>query len=73
MFNTRFYFAVSDNQIAEYASKSLGEIEIDETKESLSYGSNTMRDGVNINSASITKLLVMPNQIKDLKPRTCYS
>ena len=72
MFNTRFYFAVSDNQIAEYASKSLGAAEVEETKESLSYGSNTMRDGVNINSNNVTKPLIMPNQIKDLKPRTCY-
>jgi type IV conjugative transfer system coupling protein TraD len=72
MFNTRFYFAVSDHQIAEYASKSLGSAEVEDTKESLSYGSNTMRDGVNINSTSSIKPLVMPNQIKDLKPRTCY-
>ena len=72
MFNTRFYFAVSDNQIAEYSSKSLGSVEVDEVKESLSYGSNTMRDGVNINSVNTTKPLIMPNQIKDLKPRTCY-
>ncbi len=72
MFNTRFYFAVSDNQIAEYSSKSLGSVESDEVKESLSYGSNTMRDGVNINSVNTTKQLIMPNQVKDLKPRTCY-
>jgi type IV conjugative transfer system coupling protein TraD len=72
MFNTRFYFAVSDNEVAEYASKSLGQTEQNEIKESLSYGSNTMRDGVNINSNTVTKYLIMPNQIKDLKPRTCY-
>ena len=72
MFNTRFYFAVSDNQIADYAAKSLGESEIEEAKESLSYGSNTMRDGVNINTTVRTMPLVLPNQIKDLPPRTCY-
>jgi type IV conjugative transfer system coupling protein TraD len=72
MFNSRFYFAVSDHQIAEYASKSLGSVEMEEVRESLSYGSNTVRDGVNINSVNTTKPLVMPNQIKDLKPRTCY-
>lgn len=72
MFNTRFYFAVSDNQIADYAAKSLGESEIEEAKESLSYGSNTMRDGVNINTTSRTIPLILPNQIKDLAPRTCY-
>ena len=72
LFRTRFFFAVSDNHIAEYASKSLGEIEIDETKESLSYGSNTMRDGVNINSAAKIKRLVLPDEVKNLPPLTCY-
>lgn len=72
LFRTKFFFAVSDNNIAEYASKSLGEIEIDETKESLSYGSNTMRDGVNINSAQRIKRLVLPDEIKNLPARTCF-
>ncbi len=72
LFRTKFFFAVSDNNIAEYASKSLGEIEINETKESLSYGSNTMRDGVNINSAEKIKRLVLPDEVKNLAPRTCY-
>ena len=71
-FRTKFFFAVSDNNIAEYSSKSLGEVEIDETKESLSYGSNTMRDGVNINSAHKMKRLVLPDEIKNLEARTCF-
>ena len=72
LFRTKFFFAVSDNNIAEYASRSLGEIEIDETKESLSYGSNTMRDGVNINSAQKIKRLVLPDEVKNLPTRTCF-
>jgi len=72
LFRTKFFFAVSDNNIAEYASKSLGEVEIDETKESLSYGSNTMRDGVNINSAQKIKRLVLPDEVKNLPARTCF-
>ena len=72
LFRTKFFFAVGDNTIAEYASKSLGEIEIDETKESLSYGSNTIRDGVNINSAIRMKRLVLPDEIKNLEPNSCF-
>lgn len=72
LFRTKFFFAVSDNNIAEYASKSLGEVEINETKESLSYGSNTMRDGVNINSADKIKRLVLPDEIKNLTTRSCF-
>jgi type IV conjugative transfer system coupling protein TraD len=72
LFRTKFFFAVGDNTIAEYASKSLGEIEIDETKESLSYGSNTIRDGVNINSSIRMKRLVLPDEIKNLEPNSCF-
>ena len=72
MFNSRFFFAVNDQQIAEYASRSLGMQEVKETQESLSYGSNTMRDGVNINSHDRTMPLVTPDQIKNLAPRHCF-
>jgi type IV secretory pathway TraG/TraD family ATPase VirD4 len=72
LFRTKFFFAVSDNNIAEYASKSLGEVEINETKESLSYGSNTMRDGVNINSAQKLQRLVLPDEVKNLPARSCF-
>ena len=72
LFRSKFFFAVSDNNIAEYASRSLGEVEISEAKESLSYGSNTMRDGVNINSQQKIKRLVLPDEVKNLKERTCY-
>ncbi|MFU7500965.1 MAG: type IV secretion system DNA-binding domain-containing protein, partial [Candidatus Tisiphia sp.] len=32
-------------------------------QENLSYGSNTMRDGVNMNNIEKKKLLVMPSEI----------
>ncbi|XVN41953.1 MAG: type IV secretion system DNA-binding domain-containing protein [Rickettsia endosymbiont of Argas persicus] len=41
----------------------LGEQEIIETQENLSYGSNSMRDGVNMHSLEKRKLLVMPSEI----------
>ena len=72
LFRTRFFFAVSDNQIAEYASIALGSIEQEEVKESLSYGSNTMRDGVNINSHEKIKRLILPDEVKNLPERTCF-
>jgi type IV conjugative transfer system coupling protein TraD len=72
LFRTKFFFAVGDNDIAEYASRALGEVEIKETRESLSYGSNTMRDGVNINSAVKIKRLVLPDELKNLEPNHCF-
>lgn len=72
MFNTRFFFKVGDQRTAEYASKNLGEKEISETRENLSYGADSMRDGVNINTNERTNSLVMPTEILSLPTRTCY-
>ena len=72
LFRSKFFFAVGDNNIAEYASRSLGEEEIDETRESLSYGSNTMRDGVNINSTVKMQRLVLADELKNLEPNSCF-
>jgi type IV conjugative transfer system coupling protein TraD len=72
MFNSRFFFKVGDQRTAEYVSKTLGEREILETQETLSYGANSMRDGVNINSVERVRPLVMPTEILNLPTRTCY-
>ena len=72
MFNTRFFFRVGDEKTAEYASRALGKKEISETREALSYGANSMRDGVNINTVERTVPLVMATEIQDLPARTCY-
>ena len=72
MFNTRYFFKVGDETTAEYAAKNLGKQEILDTRESLSYGSNTVRDGVNINNNERVRQLVMPEEIKNLPNRTCF-
>ena len=64
--------AFGDSRTAEYASKSLGEKETIDTKESLSYGADSMRDGVNINTQERVKSLVMPTEILNLPTRTCF-
>ncbi|WP_375327477.1 type IV secretion system DNA-binding domain-containing protein [Candidatus Tisiphia endosymbiont of Nemotelus uliginosus] len=63
LFNSKFIFRVSDQQTAHRSALMLGEQETLETQESLSYGSNTMRDGVNINNIERKRLLVMPSEI----------
>ena len=57
---------------AEYYSKILGEIEIEKTTEGISYGANTMRDGVNISSQKERKRVVNPTAITELKVREGY-
>ncbi|KJV54963.1 type IV secretory system Conjugative DNA transfer family protein [Orientia chuto str. Dubai] len=72
LFNSKFIFRVSDQQTAYKSALTLGEEEIIETQENLSYGSNTMRDGVNIHTIERKKLLVMPSEIMNLPNLTCY-
>ena len=72
LFGSKFIFRVSDQQTAHRSALMLGEQEVIETQENLSYGSNTMRDGVNMNNLEKRKLLVMPSEIMNLPDFTCY-
>ncbi|MCC8370353.1 MAG: type IV secretion system DNA-binding domain-containing protein [Rickettsia endosymbiont of Stiretrus anchorago] len=72
LFGSKFIFRVSDQQTAHKSALMLGEQEIIETQENLSYGSNTVRDGVNMHSLEKRKLLVMPSEIMNLEDLTCY-
>ena len=65
-FNTRALFRVGDQQTAEYMARMLGTEEIRENQESLSYGANTMRDGVNINNIERSRPLVLPSELMGL-------
>ncbi len=72
LFGSKFIFRVSDQQTAYRSALMLGEQEILETQENLSYGANTMRDGVNMSHLEKRKLLVMPSEIMNLPDLTCY-
>jgi len=72
LFNTKFIFRVSDQQTAHKSALMLGEQEIIETQENLSYGANTMRDGISMSHLEKRKLLVMPSEIMNLPNLTCY-
>lgn len=72
LFNSKFIFRVSDQQTAHRSALMFGEQETLETQESLSYGSNTMRDGVNINNIERKRLLILPSEIMTLPDLTCY-
>lgn len=71
-FATTFFFQGGDIQTAQLTSQSLGEKEVVHTKESLSYGANTMRDGVNLHHEQTRDPLVLPTEIMGMDPLTCY-
>ena len=72
-FNTKFIFRVGDPKTAHIAASMLGEQETSESRESLSYGANSMRDGVNINTIERRQQLVMPTEVMTLPNLTCYA
>lgn len=72
-FNTKFVFRVGEPKTAEITANLLGEQETTESKQSLSYGANSVRDGVNIDTIERRKQLVLPTEIMTLPNLTCYA
>ncbi|WP_298624828.1 type IV conjugative transfer system coupling protein TraD [uncultured Legionella sp.] len=64
--STRMYLRLPEDGDAEPASRNLGSYEIEEANESVSYGANTMRDGVSVSRQTKEKRLVMPTEIQIL-------
>jgi len=72
LFNTRVFFRSNDHETLQWISKTIGESQIEETNESLSYGANTIRDGVSLNSVKKIDPIVMPIEISTLENLSCF-
>ena len=70
--NTRCVFRTPDPHTAQWISKNIGDQEIEQVKEGLSYGAHQMRDGVNVNKHNVVKPLVLPSEIQHLKDLELY-
>lgn len=68
----KIFFAVPDNETAEFCSTNLGFQEVEEVKEGISYGANEIRDGVNLNTQKSLKRLVIPSQLMFMKRLQAY-
>jgi type IV conjugative transfer system coupling protein TraD len=68
----KLFFSIPDNETAEYCSDDLGYREVEEVKESISYGAHEMRDGVNLNAQRNIKKLVMPTELTILANLSAY-
>lgn len=64
--STRLYLRLPDHDDAEVASNNVGSYEIEEVNESVSYGANTMRDGVSVSRQTKEKRLVLPSELQEL-------
>lgn len=66
LLNTRFMFRQPDPEMAKWAATNFGENITDEVREGISYGANTMRDGISINRVETQKQLVSYSEIMSL-------
>ena len=64
---TRIIFAEHDPEISERISRSLGECEIKEYQEGISYGAHEVRDGVNLSLQTKKIPTVSPTEIQSLE------
>jgi type IV secretory pathway TraG/TraD family ATPase VirD4 len=65
-------YRANEPATAEWCAKSIGSVENIEPNEALSYGANTMRDGVNLSQPIQVRSLVMPSEIQSLPNRHGY-
>jgi len=72
LFNTFIFFRSTDPQTTSWISKVLGEKDETEIVENLSYGANTIRDGVSLNQQTHTKPIVIPTEIQNLRDLEAY-
>ncbi len=72
LLNTRCMFRQPDPTIAAWSAKNLGETEIAEVNESISYGANAIRDGVSISRTEKRKPVVTASEIMNLDNLTYY-
>lgn len=73
LFSTKFFFRSTEINTCDQISRWLGEEEVEESKESLSYGAHQMRDGVSLNHQRLQRKLVLPIEISQLPDLVCYA
>lgn len=64
--NTRCIFKSNDPDTAKWMAQNIGQSEVKEFNEGLSYGANTMRDGISISTHDKMKTLILPSEIQNM-------
>jgi type IV secretory pathway TraG/TraD family ATPase VirD4 len=70
--NTGIHFRSTDKMTSDYISDLLGEQEVEEVSESVSYGANQKRDAVSLNEHKKIKRIVLPTEIRRLDDLQAY-
>lgn len=72
LLNTRYLFREPDPDVAKWSAENFGEAIINEVREGISYGANTMRDGISINQVETRKPLVSFSEVMSLDDLNAY-
>jgi type IV conjugative transfer system coupling protein TraD len=72
MCNTRIFFRSPSNEAAVWTSKELGQHEVEEVREGISYSESAMRSGISINKQTVQRDLVSPVEIMRLEALEAY-
>ena len=72
LLNSRYFFREPDPDMAKWSAENFGEIIMEEVREGISYGANTMRDGISINRVETRKPLVNFSEIMTLDDLHAY-
>lgn len=72
LLNTRLIFRQPDPEMAKWSAQNFGEVVTDEFREGISYGANSIRDGISINRAETRKPLVSYSEIMSLTNLYAY-
>ena len=70
--NTRLFFRSPSADTAQWVSKELGQSEIEEMKEGISYSESAMRSGISISKQQTNKSIVNPSEIMRLNDLEAY-
>lgn len=72
LLNSRYFFREPDPDMAKWSAENFGETIIEEVREGISYGANTMRDGISINRVETRKPLINSSEIMTLNDLQAY-
>lgn len=63
---THVYLRQNDHETADWTSKQLGEVEVMESRQGLSYGAHEIRDGVSLGQDRKKRQVVLPSEVMNL-------
>lgn len=72
LYNTKVFFRSPDSDTAQWIAKTVGDHEVKESSEGISFGAHQMRDGVSINEQQKSKAVIPYTEFMSLPDLSAY-